>query len=1806
MKFHSSILEALNHHALEIPDKVVFTWVNSKCEEQNKLTFKQLEDQSNAVAARLLKLGCQKGDRVMIAYPFGLEFLAGMFGAMKIGVIPCSIYPPNPNQLKTDMPKFRGFAADAGAKYALTTTTFAVGMTAASVLYKTGVTWIGTDKLFIKKSNTNKPKQYERFVGEPGGICFIQYTSGSTGHPKGVMISHNNLVEDIWAISRVLGTNAVGALWLPQYHDMGLVSGFMSAIYAGVHVIMASPLDFIMRPLLWTDMVETYQATHTSAPNFAYALLLKRLKQAKRNANWSHVTHAMFAAEPTQRHVVEELAQTLSIRREHVYNLYGLAEAVVFLTGGPAYPDTSGVVCCGPVDSPSVKLRIVQDGKEIEEGQVGTIWVQSPCVAAGYYGQQELTTATFANALPGYDGTWLDTGDLGRVVDGQLYVTGRSKDLIIINGKNYYPSDVELSIDDAFGDVIRPGRTSAFQHGEDSLGITVEGRKDFDKSENEDLAVQIANHVSQFHGLFASEVVVLKLGVTPKTTSGKLKRSEIRRTTIGGNWKESSILLQFQRNDFIAPFAQGHRSSFLEISFAMNGVASSEFNLNEDTGHEMIKESASVAIIGGGVAGLVTALKLAQRNIKVTVFERNEQIGGHARHTTIFGHERNPAFGMFLGSAWPNLMALTKELGVDPVPLVTAHEFRDVVGMGEDNIPEANPAEVSRFLAEMHIVYKSGNGQVESIGQYMGRNGFSHHFAVTYFLGRMITFFPGSSIQQFLDYPLDLIAWYVVAIGISTADEMVFRLRNKEYMTAFEQNLLSLGVEFKIGCSPSVIGRDKGVSISTGNGDDDILQFDKLVLAVPPNAALQVLGEHCSDYEEVLADFECPLETVVYHTDSKWAVPSKNNGIFANIPDWGAALPSCDDTIPFTASFVSDSDDKTPIYATHAYNTFNELDFATPTEMISFTHTRVTCKAIHLRKSLLRHQGRHSTYFAGGWTRGLMFHEDALVSGIQVANSILHELGRRPHPILERTREMQQNIPPTTIDDGSTCQGNFTTKYAKTLMSVFGSEVDSSKTWVENGLTSLTSAELRMKVEEEMHVVLPANFEQIYPTPESLSDFLVASKTKSFPSHDTFKDPDFTWHSNRAKLSKLQLGVFQMLGSIVILLLLFTSVVPSYFLVSLVLNQCGSTEVRECQDPFLLLLLPMSFHLCILSLSVIVMLCKFVVVGKYRHQQFDLLSWDYLHWWFLDRLVEIWESIAGQFLLGTKLLLLFYWLLGADLSWSAKIESFIREFDLVQVGSDATIGHPLKCRKFSQSKESSPLMTFRPIVVGNNCNVSGMVSLGAVIGQGSKVAKLSVVKEGAIVPEGVLASGNPAYNAGSFHHDESSLFGESMLEAFKITWTIFEAYHLFVLSYIVYTTLSMILPYWRYSGILHWILLLPMTSFLALLTSIALKWLLLGKRTPSNQYAASLWSRATNWACDFHFRTACWLFIPFFGQSRIWNIILFLHGLDVDMVSTLSGPYFYFLPSNVDFVKIRGSFVATMSLDFGNVSKQGNSMIEIISSSIGFGSNLHAGVKIVQSTIPPRSNVSDSIYDLNQVGKLPKKPPMLTEEVALQVMNVVVFASIIPCYEIGLAATASSSPVIVAFGLALAVLLQLFIWILSTRIVEFILFHLPTQAQQALLGVYLTHVWYFRVGNWLDMALHGTPMFGYYAQLMGAEVEGDLWYFGNAIYEYCCLHFKGSVIVDNSHLSGHYLDLNGLTLGDTYVSGLLHPGCYARAGSVVTGNENGPWKVFLRSDLGMQDSKPVLKESPQLGNTDRLATVSQDDPMDDVPMDLDV
>ncbi|CAB9504303.1 D-alanine--D-alanyl carrier protein ligase [Seminavis robusta] len=1937
MRFFSTILEALNHHAIQTPDKVVFTWVNNKCEEQNKMTFKQLENESNAVAARLLKLGCKKGDRVMVAYPFGLEFLAGMFGAMKIGVIPCSIYPPNPNQLKIDMPKFRGFAEDAGAKFALSTNKFVAGMTAASVLYKTGVTWIGTDKLSIKKSSPQRPKNYEKFVGEPEDICFIQYTSGSTGRPKGVMISHNNLAENCRAVgtSLQLTSTSLTASWVPQYHDMGLVGGFMSTLYSGAILVMASPLDFLSKPILWADLIEKYRASHTCAPNFAYALLVKKLKKANRTADWSCLQFAGFGAEPTQKSVVEDVAKTLSVRPGNVCNLYGLAESVVWLTGGPAIPDSEGLVCCGEVDSPTLKLRIVQDGKEVDDGQVGSIWAQSPRVAAGYYGQSELTTATFANVLPGYDGTWLDTGDLGKIMDGQLYVTGRVKDVIIINGKNYYPTDVELSIDEAFGHIIRPGRTTAFQHGEDSIGITVEARKGFDKSANADLAIQVSNHVSQIHGLFATEVLVLKVGVTPKTTSGKLKRCEIRQTTMAGGWNESSMFVQFQRNDQTVPMVDDNRNRRpTHLTTALQGGSDETMHcfstILEALNHHAIETPDKVV--------LTWVDKECEEQNKLTFKQLEDQSNAVAARLLKLGCKKGDRVmvaypfgleflaGMFgamkigvipcsiyppnpnqLKTEMPKFRRFAEDAGAKFA--LSTNNFATgmtaasvlyktgVTWIGTDKlaIKKHNPNTTTayeRFLGEPNdicfIQYTSGstghpkgvmvthNNLVETCTAGISLTDLNiasvaalwvpqyHDMGLTGFMSCLYT-----ASQLVVASPLDFIAKPLLWTDMvekykathTSAPNFAYALLLKRLEQANRKSHWSCMKAAMFGGEPAqshvveavaktlsikpehvynIYGMAEMVVFVTG-GPAKIHCEEGLVSCGKvdsPSLKIRIV----QDGQEVVEDGEVgsiwtqsPRVAAGYYGQSKLT-----SSTFAN------ALASYDGTWLDTGDLGKIVDGQ--LYVTgrvkdviivngkNYYPTDVELsideafgDIIRPGRTTAFQHGEdsvgITVEArkgfekavnqdlaVQIANHVSRFHGLYATEVlvlklgvtpkttSGKLKRSEIKH--TTIAGDWKEPSILvqfqrNEVAAREFDISERTKSeiMQQSVRSphgmawgTSIDDsiaepGSSLQekdesvDTFPSRFSILLSSVLGGGVDTCRTWAENGLTSLKSAELRNSVEEEFHVSLPTDFEQQYPTPTALADFLVSSEGQSFP-EDAIGNHEFEWHTSRSKCSKLQLGIAQALGSFVILSLFLLSFIPSYYLGSWVLDQCDSDGVQECNFPFIGIILPLLFPLFILSFSVIVVLCKHAVVGCYEPRQLDLLSWKYIRWWFVDRLLEIWESLLGHFVVDSRYIWIFYWLLGADLAWSAKINSYIREFDLVKVGENATIGHPLKCRKFSQHSDGSTKLTFRPIVVGKNCQISGMVSPGVKIGEGSKVDKLTAVKEGAVIPNGVLARGVPAYNAGLHIQRDPKSQEDSLLGSFKIAWRLLEVYYFFALYYLVHTLLLLVLPAWRYATILHWFLLIPASSSLALLTSIPLKWLLIGKRDPADAYEATLWRRATNWACDFHFRVAALPITPFIGQSRLWSVILFLHGLDVDMASVLNiNPYTKLSPSRVDFVKIRKSFVATITFEF---DCKADSKIEIVNSSVGYHVNVHSGVKIVRSMIPPRTDLLDSIYDVNEASQnlnLSILMNIILPELSQQVLNAVLFASLIPSYEIVYYATQTTSSTWIAMPCFVAALFTLLlVWILSARTVEWLMLKLPRNLQQCLFGVYINHVWFFRIWNLLEVLLSGTPMFAYYAQFMGAKVDGDLWYFGIALYEYGKMHFQGrTVVVDSSSLNGHYIDGNGLTIDDVCVSGVLHPGCFVVAGSVLSGKENGPGKVFL-SNVG--DGTGVMEQ----------------------------
>lgn len=566
------LCSAIRSHLKVTPDRVIFTWVSKKCKPTATRTFRQIWTKAGAVADMLLAKGVVAGGRVMITYPFGLEFLAGMLGCMRAGIIACSIYPPNPAKLKTELPKLNRFAKDAGATYALTTRAFRRGMVAARLVgFRTNVAWLATDKLRpVMKRKTKDVKI------APGDIAFIQYTSGSTGDPKGVMISHGALAHNMSCIADVSEhtVETQGVTWLPQYHDMGLVGCYLQALYVGFHLACSSPLHFIQHPLLWANMIERFHAHNIVAPNFAYGLLAKRLARAGRVLRGSTLTRAMIAAEPIAAATLEAMVR-IGIPEQAINPMYGAAESVVFVCSVLSTKMHNKSVVCGDVAQSSRLGKFIvvanEDHEILSDGKIGIVHYRGPDLATGYWNLPEKTKSTFRVRLKGDTNFWCDSGDLGCIVDGQLYITGRLKEVIIIGGKNIYPTDLERCVEAEWPDLLRPGSTVAFQHSPTSAGVVVETR---DKKRFRP-CIEIQSLLSREFGVSVGLVYILLPRSVPKTTSGKLRRGEARDKSLARGWLEKAVVDVWE-----APSKKDKRS-FALVKQESSGTLGKQINVSD-------------------------------------------------------------------------------------------------------------------------------------------------------------------------------------------------------------------------------------------------------------------------------------------------------------------------------------------------------------------------------------------------------------------------------------------------------------------------------------------------------------------------------------------------------------------------------------------------------------------------------------------------------------------------------------------------------------------------------------------------------------------------------------------------------------------------------------------------------------------------------------------------------------------------------------------------------------------------------------------------------------------------------------------------------------------------------------------------------------------------------------------------------------------------------------------------------------------------------------------------------------------------
>ncbi|MCA9148256.1 MAG: aminotransferase class I/II-fold pyridoxal phosphate-dependent enzyme, partial [Planctomycetales bacterium] len=522
---------------------------------ETEWTYADLDRKSRAIAARLQSMNLA-GERALLLYPPGLDFVAGFLGCLYAGVIAVPAFPPRRNR---NMERIQAIADDASAAAALTVADVADRTTAildddASLR---NLNWLATDTIEDAESVDWKMPQVDG-----GQLAFLQYTSGSTGSPKGVMLSHGNIMHNCSLITSAFeaGRDVVGLSWLPTYHDMGLVGGVLNPLFCGRPSLLLSPMLFLQKPIRWLRAVSNYRVSISGGPNFAYDLCTNKIADDELDdIDLSSWNLAFNGAEPVRRETLDRFVQRFApygFRREAFYPCYGMAETTLFVTGGVkrkppvvrcfdgtaldegrvivAAPDGDRgrhVVGCGRVMQDEEVIIVDPDTRtRLREGRVGEIWIHSDSVGHGYWNKPEITEETFRAHLADDPKTpYLRSGDLGFLHHGELFVTGRIKDLIIVRGVNRYPQDIEMAAERADARV-RAGATAAFAvdlAGRERLVVVSEVERNLEHNWLE-IIDAIRREVTREHELPPDAVILVRSGSIPKTSSGKIQRHACR------------------------------------------------------------------------------------------------------------------------------------------------------------------------------------------------------------------------------------------------------------------------------------------------------------------------------------------------------------------------------------------------------------------------------------------------------------------------------------------------------------------------------------------------------------------------------------------------------------------------------------------------------------------------------------------------------------------------------------------------------------------------------------------------------------------------------------------------------------------------------------------------------------------------------------------------------------------------------------------------------------------------------------------------------------------------------------------------------------------------------------------------------------------------------------------------------------------------------------------------------------------------------------------------------------------------------
>ena len=566
-----SLVALLNERAASQADCRALGYASDWGKQTFWKTYRELDREARALAARLQRLNT-RGKPALLLHPPGLEFAAAFLGCLYAGVIAVPSHLPRPRR---SLDRLEGIVNDCGAEIVLTTESL---LPELSERFRghgrlRGLCWLATDNIDVALGDAWQPPVLER-----GTTACLQYTSGSTAAPRGVVLSHGNLLANSRLIYEAFqhSVESFGVIWLPPYHDMGLIGGIVQPLFAGFPCVLMSPVEVVQQPLRWLEAVSRFHATTSGGPNFIYDACVARIRPEEcQELDLSSWRVAFNGAEPIRAETLERFAAKFApfgFRPEAFFPCYGLAEATLCVSGGPpgrpplvrpvsrnglehnTVASAAGgdlpparMVGCGALRQ---EVRIVDPETHALAGEesIGEIWVGGPSVSQGYWANTAETSATFGVSRAGADDAkYLRTGDLGFVSEGQLFVTGRLKDLLIVNGRNHYPQDIELSVERCHP-ALRTHGGAAFAldaHGQ-QLAVVHEVERHGRGADLGEVIAAVRQAISEQHELAVHTIALVRMGGVPKTPSGKIQRQRCRELLLRGNlpllsrWEEGA------------------------------------------------------------------------------------------------------------------------------------------------------------------------------------------------------------------------------------------------------------------------------------------------------------------------------------------------------------------------------------------------------------------------------------------------------------------------------------------------------------------------------------------------------------------------------------------------------------------------------------------------------------------------------------------------------------------------------------------------------------------------------------------------------------------------------------------------------------------------------------------------------------------------------------------------------------------------------------------------------------------------------------------------------------------------------------------------------------------------------------------------------------------------------------------------------------------------------------------------------------------------------------------------------------------